>query len=145
MIEPKKVSVTGIDGKSYDYIISKVPATVGREIVATYPVANAPKIGEYKVSEEIMLKLMSYVSVVLSDGKQIQLKTKALVDNHCPDWEVLAKLEMSMLEYNTSFFGVGKVSGLLTGLKQNIRQLITQILTDLSEQSSAQTRPVTKS
>lgn len=108
MIEPKEVSVTGIEGESRKYLISKVPATVGREIVATYPVANAPKVGSYDVSEAIMLKMMAYVSAVNSEGQEIPLKTKALVDNHCPDWQILAKLEMAMLEYNTSFSDVAR-------------------------------------
>lgn len=125
MIDPKNITVTDIDGNEHEFIISKVPATVGREIVATYPVSMVPKIGDYQVNETIMLKMMSYVAKVDDAGNQIQLKTRALVDNHCADWQVLAKLEMQMLEYNTSFFGNGKVSKLLDKYAKKVPQLIT--------------------
>ena len=141
LIQPKEISVTDIDGESHEFVISKVPATVGREIVATYPVSMAPKIGDYQVNEAIMLKMMAYVGRITRSpdgdlGEPILLKTRALIDNHCADWQVLAKLEMQMLEYNTSFFGSGKVSKLLDGFAQKVPQLITKILMDFSEQLS---------
>lgn len=136
MIDPKEVTVTGIDGAEKTYVISKVPATVGREIVATYPVSAMPKLGDYQVNESIMLKMMQYVAATSPDGTEIPLRTKVLVDNHCADWQVLAKLEMAMLEYNTSFFGDGKVSKLLDKFGEKVPQLITKILTDFSAQSS---------
>ena len=141
MIEPKPVTVTDLNGTEKTYTISKLPATVGREVVATYPVSAMPKLGEYSVNEAVMLKMMSYVKAPLDDGGDIALTTKALIDNHCADWQVLAKLEMAMLEYNTSFFGRGKISGFLDDVAAKVPQLITQILTDLSAPSSAPTRP----
>ena len=54
LIQPKEIEVSG-----KIYRISKFPATVGREIVAKYPVSNMPKLGDYKVREEIMTKLMT--------------------------------------------------------------------------------------
>lgn len=135
MIEPKEITVSGIDGVEKAYIISKLPATVGREVVAKYPVSAMPKIGDYQVNEEIMLKLMKYVAVVTDNGTQLALSTKALIDNHCTDWQALAKLEMAMLEYNTNFLSSGKVSQLLNAFGEKVPALITKILTDLSAQS----------
>ncbi len=145
MIEPKEIEVAGIDGSKKTYIISKMPATVGREVVATYPVSAMPKVGDYNVNEKIMLKMMAFVAAVDAEGHETQLKTKALIDNHCPDWQVLGKLEMAMLEYNTSFFGNGKVSSLFDGFAEKVPQLITKILTDLSAQSLAKGKPPSSS
>jgi len=135
LIEPKETMVTGVDGAEYTFTISKLPATVGREVVATYPVSAMPKLGDYEVNEKIMLKMLKYVAIDL-DGRLQTLQTKALIDNHCADWQVLAKLELAMLEYNTSFFGNGKASRALEGLGEKVQQLILKILTDFSAQSS---------
>ena len=102
MIEPKEIEI-----RDKKYIISKLPATVGREILFKYPTSNIPKIGDYNVSQEIMLKLLSYTAVVLPDGTQLELKTQTLVDNHVPNAEMLILLEKEMFLYNFSFFSDG--------------------------------------
>lgn len=120
LIDTKEVSIE-YEGDTLIFNISKLPATVGREIISKYPTSNMPKIGDYQVSEETMLKLISYVERVYNDNGEIRLQaltTKALVDNHIPSWEVLAKLEMLMIEYNCSFFRNGKVSDFLNKLKR---------------------------
>ena len=43
-----------------------------------------PKIGDYEVSKEAMLKMMAYVAVE-KEGQEIYLKTSTLIDNHVPD------------------------------------------------------------
>jgi hypothetical protein len=123
LIQPKEIE---INGKTYR--ISKFPATVGREIVAKYPVSNMPKLGDYKVSEEVMIKLMNYVEVVLPE-RSIRLSTRELIDNHVPDWEVLAKLEWEMLQYNCSFLTDGKSLSFLEKLARLAEQKISEILT----------------
>lgn len=135
MIEPKELT---LDGKTY--LLSKFPAIQGREIVAKYPLSAMPKLGDYEVNEATMLKLMSFVAVVGADGNAIRLQTRALVDNHVPNWEVLAKLEMAMLEYNCSFFGNGGASTFFEGITRKAQQLITQMLTASSAQSSARVK-----
>ena len=145
MIEPKEVTVKDIAGNDHAFVISKVPATVGREIVATYPVSMVPKIGDYQVNEAIMLKMMSYVAAVGPDGQEIKLQTRQLIDNHCADWQVLARLEMQMLEYNTSFFANGKISTLLSKYSEKVPQLITKILTDSLAQLSQREKQPSKS
>lgn len=134
LIKPKEIEVSGIDGVAKKFIISRVPAIPARELVAKYPVSNMPKIGDYAVSEEVMLKLMSYVEVVTDNGS-IRLNNKDLVNNHVECWEMLAKIEMHMMEYNVSFFGRAKTSISLEGMKKMAQQWITEILTDSLGQS----------
>ena len=129
--DPKPVTING-----HDYKVHKFFALAGREIVATYPVANLPKLGDYKASEDALLKLMAHVTVDIGNGNELPLNTRALIDSHVPDWEVLAKLEMATLEYNVSFFGQGRPSAFLEGLAAKLPQLITLIQTALSQQSS---------
>lgn len=131
MIDEKEVEVRG-----RTYIISKLPATVGREVLFKYPTSNIPKIGDYAVSDEIMLKLMSYVAVVLPDGSNIQLKTRALVDNHIPDAESLLLLEKEMFKYNFDFFQNGNASAFLAGLEKRATQKGIGMLTTLLERLS---------
>lgn len=131
MIEPKEVQ---IDGKTF--ILSKFPAVQGREIVAKYPLSAMPKLGDYEVNEETMLKLMAFVGVP-RDGAPLMLTTRALVDNHCGSWETLAKIEIAMMEYNVSFFGNGQGLSFLESLAQKALVSISKTLTDSLAQSSA--------
>lgn len=136
MLEPKEHPLTRQDGREVTFILSKFPAVAGREIVAKYPVAAMPKIGDYNVSEETMLKLMAFVAVKLDSGAEIALTTRALVDNHAGDWETLAKLEWAMMEYNCSFFGKGLNFASLTNIIAKLPPSISQTLTDLWGQLS---------
>ena len=131
--EVKELSLTSNDGVECNYLISKFKAIAGREIVTNYPTTAMPKVGEYKANEAIMLKLMQHVAVV-SNGTTLVLENRELVDNHIPEWEILAKIEMSMLEYNCSFFQNGKISGFFDNIKATALQLITKISTDSSDQ-----------
>lgn len=139
MIEPKELE---LEGKTY--ILSKFPAIAGREIIAKYPVSNMPKLGDYGVSEETMLKLMAFVAVKNENGEPLKLTTRALIDNHVGSWETLAKLEWSMMEYNCSFFQNGKVSTFFEGIAEKLPQLITKILTDSLAQSSVKEKQASK-
>lgn len=136
LIQPKEAILKAQDGTERTYFLSKIPAIPAREIVTQWPLSALPKIGDYKVNEEIMLKMMNYVAVVTADGAQLRLSSRVLIDNHVPDWEVLARLEAGMIEYNVSFFGNGKSSLSLETIVQKARQLITKILTDSSVQSA---------
>lgn len=111
LLQPKEVEIVTQSGETRTYVISKPPAIAGRELATQYPTANMPKLGDYKVSEGLMLKLMGYVAVIRPDGTYQRLNNRALVDNHVPDWETLAKLEVAMIEYNVSFFARGGLSG----------------------------------
>lgn len=141
LIKPREITVTDIDGEGKQYIISRLPATVGREILATYPVANAPKIGDYGKSTEAMRLMMGYVAVPVDMGEPLRLKTQALIDNHVPDGQTLVKLELEMLKYNTDFFGRGSNQDLVGSLIQKYIPLIMQTLTQSLQPLSAQDLP----
>lgn len=131
MIQPKEISING-----KKFIISKLPATVGREVLFLYPTSNIPKVGDYKASQDIMLKLMSYVAVETADGTQVELKTQALVDNHIPNAETLILLEKEMFSYNFDFFTNGNASNFLKALEKRATQKGIEMLTTLLERLS---------
>lgn len=132
MIEPKEIPVTTQKGENKPFIISKFPAVQGREIIAKYPLSAMPKLGDYAVNEETMLKLMAFVAVPRETGEPLQLTTRGLIDNHVPDWETLARIEVAMMEYNVSFFGNGKGSTFLEAITKKAQAFLSQMLTDLS-------------
>lgn len=135
LLQPKEIILADQDGKEHTYTLSKFPAVDGREIIAKYPLSALPKLGDYAVSEETMLKLMSYVGVD-NGGKILRLSTRALVNNHVPDFETLAKIEMAMMEYNCSFFRDGRISNSLQGFVLKLLESISKTLTPSSAQSS---------
>lgn len=136
MIEPKEVTIETQRGESRVYVLSKFPAIQGREIIAKYPLSAMPKLGDYQVNEETMLKLMGFVAVPQDGREPLRLSTRALVDNHVPDWETLARIEFAMMEYNVSFFGNGKGSTFLEAITQKAQAFLSKTLMDLSAQSS---------
>lgn len=132
MIDQKSVTV---GGKAY--ILSKFPATVGREIITQYPVSALPKIGEYKTNHELMQRIMSYVGVEIEGRPDpLMLSTEALINNHIKKTEDLMRLEWLMIEYNFDFFGDGRASNWLGMVADRIKPLISKTLTDLLGQSS---------
>ncbi len=135
MLEPKEIE---IEGKTY--IISKFPAVAGREILAKYPTSGLPKIGDYAINEETMLKLMCYVAVPQEHGP-LKLTNRALIDNHVKSWEALAKIEIAMMEYNCSFFQNGRVLSFLNDFAQKLPAWVSKMLIALSQQSSPTGKP----
>lgn len=144
MIDPKEVEIVTAGGETKVYIISKLPALAGREILTQYVPTALPKVGEYASNEKIMLKMLEFVAVDTEAGR-LQLKTRALIDNHVPDWETLMKLEAAMISENCSFFHNGKGLDFLGTIEAKARQLISQTLTDLLEQSSQTEKPASTS
>lgn len=125
-LEPKQIEVNG-----YPFVISKIPAVDAREIFSKYASSNIPKLGEYEASEAVMLKMMNYAARVSPSGDEIRLQTRALVNNHVPDWETLGKLEWEMLSYNCSFFQNGKALDFLGSLGALAERKISEMLTGL--------------
>lgn len=136
MIEPKEIEIENPDGTKATYILSKFPAVQGREIIAKYPLSAMPKLGDYAVNEETMLKLMAFVAVPREGAEPLCLTTRGLVDNHVKSWETLARIELAMMEYNVSFFGNGKGSTFLEAITKKAQAFLFQTLMDLSGQSS---------
>lgn len=126
LLEPKELDGT-------PFILSKFPATVGREIILQYPTSAMPKIGDYSTNEALMLKIMSYVGVTIEGREEpLMLKTRQLIDNHVTDAEMLMKLEWAMLSHNFAFFSNGSLSGILDRVATQAVALIQKTLTDLS-------------
>jgi hypothetical protein len=136
MIEPKEIDIDLPGGGTKKFILSKFPAVAGREIITQYPTSAAPKIGNYQLNEELMFKLMAHVAIPLPNGEPLLLATRALVDNHVPDFETLMKIEWAMMQYNCSFFQNGKASGFLDLLAEKSQAWIMQTLTHFLQQSS---------
>lgn len=139
--DPSTVTITDQAGGERSFILHKFTPIAGREIIAKYPTSSLPKIGEYSVSEETMIKLMAFVKAVTPEGIEIPLTTKAAIDNHTADWETLMRLEWKMLEYNCSFFKGGLNSAFFESLKGTAQPLISRMLTALSAASSAAGKP----
>lgn len=148
LIKPEEAPFKGVgnDGKEITYILSNFDAVNGREIIALYPTSGLPKIGDYAVSKATMLKLMTYVAVKQANGDLLRLSTEALVNNHVPDWETLAKIEMAMMEKNCSFFRDGRSWDFFDNLAQILLQKLSAMLIHSSAPSStADTPPSTNS
>jgi hypothetical protein len=126
MLEPKELEGT-------KFVLSKFPATVGREIILQYPTSALPKVGDYGTNEALMMKIMQHVGVTV-DGRDdpLMLTTRALIDNHVGSAEDLLKLEWAMMNYNFAFFSNGKLSGILDRVMTQAVALIQKTLTDLS-------------
>jgi hypothetical protein len=141
LLEPKEVRIVTLKGDERVYIISKFPAVTGREIVCSYPISAIPKLNEYSANEAVMMKLMSFVGIPRAPqagipAEPLLLNTRALIDNHVPDWETLVKIELEMMRYNTSFFQEGVVSTFCGNLIQKAMRSITPTLTPLLRQLS---------
>lgn len=145
LLNPLQVSHKAKDGTEYTYNLGQYPAIAGREIICKYPLSAIPKLGDYEVNEATMLKLMSYVERVMPDGNTVRLTTRALVDNHVPDAEVLMQLERGSLQHNVSFFGSDAISRFLEGIAAKSKPLVMKTLTDLLAQSSAKKQRPSKS
>lgn len=143
LLEPELLELKDMSGTVRKFYISKFPAIAGREIVTKYPLSNIPKLGEYQQSEDVMLKLMTFVEAETPGGDRIALSSKALIDNHAGDWETLAKVEFAMLEKNTSFFKKGLNSDFLGSIGQKVGTWIIQTLIPSLAQSLQAAKPPT--
>lgn len=135
-IKEEKFELTDVDGNVRTYILSNFDAVEGRRIVSQYPLTGLPQVGDYDENEKLMIRLMSYVAVVTKDGRKLRLSTMELINNHVPDFEMLAKIEMKMMEKNVSFFRDGRLQDYLDNLAQIVSRKVLEILTLSSERSS---------
>lgn len=138
MLKPKPVTLLDQEGVEHKFILSKIPAIQAREIMTQYPISALPRVGDYKVNEQMMFKLVAYVAV--DKDVPLMLNNPVVIANHVPDWELLAKIEMAQAEYNNSFLQNGRISDYLGKFVQKTLQSISQMLMGLSEQSSPTTK-----
>lgn len=141
LLRPVEKTFPDSKGKEHTFVLSEFPATVGREIIAGYPLSSLPKIGDYPINEKMMLKLMAHVGVPREGQEPLQLITQTLIDNHVPDWETLARIEMAMMELNCSFFRDGRASKLLQGIAQQAVGWVSETLIPLLEPLSRVEKP----
>lgn len=137
--DPKEITIIDGEDKERTFILSKMPAVEGLEIMARYPTSLAssaiPKIGDWGVVQDLQDKIMKYVAVEVN-GRHMPLSTRALVDNHVGDWECLARLIKAEVEYNNSFFRNGTISNFLNEVVQTYLAKISGILAQSSGSSS---------
>lgn len=133
MLEPKEFEDGPQSMSGGTFVLSKFPATVGREIIMQYPTSALPKVGDYSTNEALMLKIMRHVGVrIPGRDDPLMLNSLQLVDNHVKSSEDLLRLEWAMMNYNFAFFGNGKLSGILDRVMTQAVNLIQKTLTDLS-------------
>ena len=133
MLEPKTLDDGPRSHGGGVFVLSKFPATVGREVIMQYPTSALPKVGDYNTNEALMLKIMSYVGVTVAGREEpLMLASQSLVDNHIKSAEDLLRLEWAMMNYNFAFFGNGKLSGILDRVMSQAVSLIQKTLMDLS-------------
>ena len=140
-IKPEEITIKSIDGDKKEFRISRVPATQGREIFTQYMPTAMPKIGDYKSNEKLMNMLMCFVDVKAADGSWIRLDNEVILNAHVTDWEMLVKIELEMVKYNTNFFSPEKLSNALSKFNQTLPDRIMSMLNRLSGQLSAKSKP----
>lgn len=137
LLEPSPVTLKTLSGAQKTYVLSKFPAIAGREIFAGYPTTALPKFAEYKANEAIMMKAMCFVAVEMPNGNTLALTTQDLINNHVPDWETLAKLEIALMQYNSSFLDFANLSSFSKNFMSkallSISPTLTRLLGQLSE------------
>ena len=140
LLNPKEIILKDRKGIEHTYILSEIPATYSREIVAQWTANALPKVGDYAVNEAMMFKILSYVSVTTKAGSQ-RLTTRELIDNHVPDLLTLELIEKEVAKYNWDFFLGEELSNLRERFFRILSIWLTQTLTASLRQSSTPEKP----
>jgi len=143
--DPKEITVTDGKGTQRKFTLSLMSAWDGLEIMTRMPpnlaMLAVPKIGDWKVVQELTLKIMKYVAVDLN-GNLLPLSTQALIENHTGDWECLKNLLIAEVQYNNSFFRDGTTSSFFAEAFRVAIAKISETLTASSEPSSLTEKPL---
>jgi len=103
LLEPKE---TTIGGKKI--LLSKLPATVGREVLLSYiDGVSGKKLDFDKVPVEKSIRLLSYASVKVGES-WLRLETKAVIDAHISNVMDYVALETAMLGHSMDFSATAK-------------------------------------
>jgi len=142
LLERKPISIDGVE-----FILSKFPASDGRDIICQYVPSGVPvkMVGDYAINRKMADRILSYVAVSLPEGNEVRLTTVELIDSHCVSWERRIKLEFAMMEYNWDAFREGRISSFFGDFAQNITTWISSMLTASLGQLSQKTKPPSKS
>jgi hypothetical protein len=124
LIKPKLIEITNIDGNNLKFNIGRIPAIVGREILVGYPSSLIPKVGEYKVNEALMIKLLSFVEAYNADDEPVTLggvNNDHIINTYVTDATTLMLLEKEMFAYNFPFLKFEKSKGFLSSFVSKIK------------------------
>lgn len=110
------------------YTINKFRPTVGRKIVAQYPLTALPKMANYDQNEAIMVLLMSHVHVHLPNNVKLPLNTVDLINNHVASWDDLVNLEYQTLKFNCPFMQGDNMGSLMDMIKNVASEYLVDIV-----------------
>ena len=144
MLKPKEIEVVDIDGKERKFTISRMPATIGMEVLYKLPISAMPKIGDFDSLKGVRDDIFKYVYVE-TEGGPVALSTSTLVDNHTNDAETALKVMGEMLQHNYSFFQKGTISAFFDNIAAKVPSMAQKILTQLSPALSKQSKRRSKS
>jgi len=141
LLKPKDIHLVDNDGVQRTYTLSRMPFMVAREVGVQYGSSLLPKVGEYKLNEAMMVKMMNYIAVEVS-GKPLRLSTPQLIDNHVPDLDTGLQLEWAMMEYNAGFFHKGTISDFFGDIVRKTLAKISETLTQSQAPLSTPEKPL---
>lgn len=125
------------DKTKHAFIICKLPAIVGRELSREYINSNLPVIGNTSASTKAMTQLLSYVNAIDSSGKEVNLGTSDLIENHIEDTEELLWLEWEMVKYNFGFLAnINPFTLLLRGINKVLEAFKSTVTSTPSSDTS---------
>lgn len=141
LLKPKEIKLVDNDGIERVYILHKLPYLEAREIAAQYFSSALPKIGDYRLNEKMLYKLMNFITVEIN-GQQIRLSTPDMINNHVPDIETGIRLEFLEMDHNVGFFRNGTASNFWENAVQSLIAKISAILTQSQVPSSPTEKPL---
>jgi len=96
--DPKEITVGG-----KQFLLSKLPATVGREVLLAYTAGQVEDGISYdKVPLEKSIRLLSYASVKAGES-WVRLSTAEVIDAHISNVMDYIELEKAMLGHSMDF------------------------------------------
>ena len=139
LLAPKEITLIDGDGKERAFILSKMNAWDGLEIMARWPTTLAmsaiPKLGDWPAMQEIIQKIMNFVAVPIN-GKPMRLTTVDLIKNHAGDWKCLKDVLEAEVQYNNGFFPVETISNFFAAAFQITLERISETFRSSSAPSS---------
>ena len=136
LLDPKKIELTDINGKTREYMIGKIPLMAGgREIASQYVLPNRVDADQYEENQRLSRIIYKNTAVLLPDGSQLILETDELINNHVTDAALAIELETEVFEYNTGFSVTGRVQGFQQALLEALPKLSAETLTHLRDSS----------
>lgn len=136
MQQPKIIELERLDGTKGKFEIRQFNAMDGLKFVTQYPATLAlgsTKVSTYKVSEDLVVEMFAYVSIVLNDDLKIALSSRDLINNHVGDLLTLETLMREMLDFNTRFFTSGNHLNFLTTVIRGVIDCLAEVNTETSQ------------